>query len=513
MRERRFYYIVSAICLLAVTLPYLIAFAAGGEERIFAGFLVNPLDGHSYLAKMRQGYQGDWRFQLPYTADPGQGGYLFLLYISLGHLARILKVPLPLLFHGTRLVFTVLMLVALTRFWEFVFDQGWKRKLAFSISVLGSGMGWTALLAGGLTADFWVAETYPFLSAYVNPHFPLGLALMLCLIRPNPSRDPVFSFLFALLLGMTVPFGVVLVLLVRGTWMAVDILTEWADLWHNILRDKNEWLDMILIALGGGSMLIYQYWLVQTDPVMAGWHAQNVTQTPPLWDVTLSLSPVLILALVGMSKAWENKRQREVLIWAVLGLGLIFVPWRLQRRFMTGLYIPLVGMAVLGVERLVSWTGKNRRSLLIWVHILVLPTNLILILSGLGAVRALDERIYLTRSERQALSWLEQQGPEDAVVLAGPETGLFIPAYTGKRVIYGHPFETVNAEKKKALVEAYAGGKLTAEEQEFLLKDQKIHYAWWGQRESAGERGPYQLDLTPVYENETVTIYSAAGEP
>ena len=61
--------------------------------------------------------------------------------------------------------------------------------------------------------------------------------------------------------------------------------------------------------------------------------------------------------------------------------------------------------------------------------------------------------VYSTDVEQvQAFEWMNENTPKDALVLAGPDTGLFLPAYTGRRVLYGHPFETVNASDQKQLV-------------------------------------------------------------
>ncbi|HXV97312.1 MAG TPA: hypothetical protein VEC93_02745, partial [Anaerolineae bacterium] len=43
-------------------LPYLIAVLTAPQGWQFAGILVNPYDGHSYLAKIRQGLEGNWLF-------------------------------------------------------------------------------------------------------------------------------------------------------------------------------------------------------------------------------------------------------------------------------------------------------------------------------------------------------------------------------------------------------------------------------------------------------------------
>jgi hypothetical protein len=45
-------------------------------------------------------------------------------------------------------------------------------------------------------------------------------------------------------------------------------------------------------------------------------------------------------------------------------------------------------------------------------------------------------------------------------VLASPRLGLFVPGQTGARSYYGHPFETIEAEQKRANVEAFYRGEV-----------------------------------------------------
>ena len=88
-----------------------LAVIAGGDTHVFGGFLLNPLDGNSYLAKMQQGASGSWRFTLPFTPEPGEGAYLFLFYLALGHLCRLtgaaVDMDVPYLAGGRRAVFDV----------------------------------------------------------------------------------------------------------------------------------------------------------------------------------------------------------------------------------------------------------------------------------------------------------------------------------------------------------------------------------------------------------------------
>ncbi len=168
------------VVFLLLTLPFALAAFIGGREQVFIGFLANPADGITYLAKMYQGWSGTWLFQLPFSAEPGSGAYLFLFYLFLGHLARWLGLPLIIIFHLARLLGAGLLLFALARFYDYVFaGRPDLYRIAFWLTVIGSGMGWLILALGPPPTDFWVAEAYPFLAMYTNPHFPIGLALIL----------------------------------------------------------------------------------------------------------------------------------------------------------------------------------------------------------------------------------------------------------------------------------------------------------------------------------------------
>ena len=73
-----------ALALVAIaTLPFLIAYWTTPEGLFYTGFLSNPEDGHTYLAKMRQGMRGDWLFHMPFTPEPHRGAFL-LYWVNMG---------------------------------------------------------------------------------------------------------------------------------------------------------------------------------------------------------------------------------------------------------------------------------------------------------------------------------------------------------------------------------------------------------------------------------------------
>ena len=486
MKEKQFYFIIGLVLILAITIPYIYAAQTGGAEHIFGGFLMNTQDGNSYLAKMYQGWRGNWRFTLPYTADPGEGGYIFLFYLGLGHVARILNVPLLLVFHVTRILGAMCMLWALAHFYETLFPSPQRRKLAFAISALASGLGWLAIPFGAFASDFWVAETYPFLSAYSNPHFALGLALIVWMVTPRTEKRPFLFFAASLALAIMSPFGVVIVGLALGSvWLSTQDFQGLKD--FRSLRDFGslgpDFWNLLAAGLGGVPVLLYQYWLSHTDPILMGWDAQNLTLTPPVWDVFLALSPVFVLALLGVRQAWAKKNTKILILWAGLGLALIFIPWNLQRRFMMGLYIPLAGLAALGIESLGQKIKLKYRTLVIILFTLALPTNLMVIFSGFYAAQTRDPQVYFTAGEEQAFAWVEANTHPSALILTDSETGLYIPARTGRRVIYGHPYETVNAIKEKEAVTLFFSGTMTTAQSEAFLHTRSVDYIFVGPRE------------------------------
>jgi len=287
--------LIGMAVLLLVTVPFFYAWSVGGTEYVFGGFLLNPLDGNTYLAKMYQGWEGNWRNQMAFSADPGEGAYINLYYLFLGHLARIVDLPLIIVYHCARLLGTALMLGMLWRFYGALLPVRRTQRLAYSLAVLGSGMGWVMIPFGQITSDLWVGEIYPFLSAFTNPHFPLGLTLALWLILPRETRlrpwGVVSRILISSLISLISPFGLVIVLTVLGGRLIYVFFDQraWKEL--QILRD--EFWGLLLVLIGGAPLMLYYVWIAAYDPVIAIWNAQNLTLSPPLWDLLVSLSPAL----------------------------------------------------------------------------------------------------------------------------------------------------------------------------------------------------------------------------
>ena len=241
----------------------------------------------------------------------------------------------------------------------------------------------------------------------------------------------------------------------------------------------------------------------------------------------ISFSPALLLAIPG---AWAIIRfnqprsdlqpdsnslhpSRLLVVWAVLGLALLYIPFPLQRRFILGLYIPIVGLAVLGLGEIKHYPVRIKTLALG----LSLPTNVIIL--AMMAINCLGHNpvLYMTRAEADAMAWIRANTSQTDIILAAPDIGTIIPADTGRRVIYGHLFETVNTAQEKQTVEDYFSGQMSATQAADLLSQRKIDIVFCGPREQALSEAPTSASLSTcpvaailpvVFQEGDVILYS-----
>jgi hypothetical protein len=103
-------------------------------------------------------------------------------------------------------------------------------------------------------------------------------------------------------------------------------------------------------------------------------------------------------------------------------------------------------------------------------------TNILVPLIGVMGVAQGKQPLVMSQEVAAACKWLHQHTAWTDTVLAPIESGQFVPAWAGNRVVYGHPFETIRATEKKALVAEFYKVKATAEERRNLLERYDVQY-------------------------------------
>jgi hypothetical protein len=520
-KEWRWVALVTLALLFASSLPYLIAWAATPNGSTFTGLVFNPQDANSYIAKMRQGYSGSWLFQLPYTSEPHAGAPVYLYYLFSGHLARTTGLSLITVYHGLRLGGGAAMLVALYALASRLANDVAGRHVMFAVAALGSGLGWLLGPLGIMTADLWVPEAFPPYALLANAHFPLAIALMMGIVlcgltigsKSQGTQDGIWlrgvgMVLAAVLLGVIQPFGLATVFGALGVMLAVRTLVQRAVPWR-----MGIWV--ISAAVAAVPYPMYMQQALRADPVLAAWTAQNVTSSPPVWDWVLSYGIVFALAVPGMIVAARRSSNADWLLlgWVATTFVGMYLPLPLQRRLALGLGVPLGLLAGMGWWRVVRPRVSVRRRRLVQNLMLVLcaMTSIFLVLATSLAAVAGDSWFYLSGGEQAALEWLRDEGEKDRVVLCAPQTGLFVPAWAGQRVVYGHPFETVDAERREAQVTTYWAGEMTQAERESFIWDNRVGYILVGPRELAFGDLRWEDEAALVFEAQGVKVYQVNG--
>ena len=377
-------------------------------------------------------------------------------------------------------------------------------------------------LLGAATADLWVPEAFPAYSFLANAHFPLAIGLM-CFVasagidvadpsaevekgRRGRSLPGVGMVAAAVALGVIQPFGLVPVFGGLGVMLVARVVRQRGVPWRSLVWTAGA-------AIAALPYPLYMQWAIRTDPVFAVCNSQNLTLSPPLWDWVLSYGLVLALAVPGVVVAVRKRTDAAWLLVGWLGVTFVgmYVPLPLQRRLSLGLGVSIGLLAGLGWWQVLRKRVPAQRRLLAQRAIVALSamTPIFLVLAASLTPLAGGWLFYVSDGEWAALSWLRENGEADAVVLCSPETGIFVPAWAGQAVVYGHPFETVDAERREAQVMAYYAGEMGPGEQDEFLTDARVTFILVGPRERA--LGQVFPPGEIVFESEDTSIYQVDG--
>src|SRR4029077_4988253 len=100
------------VLALVTAAPYVYGYLAQPHGQVFMGFFYLGDDANTYLAKMRQGFEGAWSWQTRYTTEPSPSAYLFMFWLALGHIAAVTHLPLIAVFHLARVAASIALFCA-----------------------------------------------------------------------------------------------------------------------------------------------------------------------------------------------------------------------------------------------------------------------------------------------------------------------------------------------------------------------------------------------------------------
>src|SRR2546423_524854 len=342
--------LITGLVLAAVTaLPYVYAYFVQPPGHVFMGFFYLGDDANTYLAKMRQGWEGAWAWQNRYTTESSPTAYLFMFWIVLGHIAALTNLPLIVVFHLARVAAAFALMAAAWLFiTHFVQDRS-ARRFAFFLCAIGLGIGYRIQAFGhhGVfghptdTLDWRMPELTAFYSVLALPHFAwsgvfaaLGVALTLKAIERG-----------GLTLGVLAGFA----------WLGhasihpqMPILMGGATVAALLLRPARPrgWIAAAMAFAIPAPYILYSYLAFVGNPEVQRWTFHSKNALPPeTISLFFAIAPQLLLALTGLRGALRRRTREDLFLvgWLVLLAVILYLPnpaGDLPRRFPVGPFLP-----------------------------------------------------------------------------------------------------------------------------------------------------------------------------
>jgi hypothetical protein len=449
--------LLTGLAIAVVTaMPYLYAYAVQPHGQVFMGFFYLGDDANTYLAKMRQGWEGSWSWDNRYTTETSPAAYLFMFWIILGHLAALLHLPLIFVFHLARVAAAFALMAGAWAFMShFIADRS-ARRFAFFFCAIGLGMGYVVQALGQPvifgnatdTLDWRMPELTAFYSVLALPHF---------------AWSGVFAAAGVVLTLKAIQRGSLLLAVLAGAaWLGqasihpqMPILMGGATMVALLVRPPSPrgWLAAAVAFAIPAPYILYCYFAFIGNPEVQRWTFHSKNALPPEgFSLFFALAPQLLLALTGLSFVLRRRSREDVFLvaWLVLLAAILYLPnpaGDLRRRFLDGLYLPLAVMGAIGMyETILPRLRSARAHALIPFGYVAFSAigSAFLILAPLAV--ATQPQYSVSQAEFDGLNWLGAQPA--GRVLSMPGVGLFVPAYSPDTVYVGHYDETFDYVNK-----------------------------------------------------------------
>lgn len=507
----------SLALILLASAPYLYGYLTTPQNQTFTGFgLYSWVDTPVYYGYIEQIKQGHFLLQDMHTSEP-QKPFFNVFWLTLGLLAKIFNLSPALAFHLTKLILVPILVYSLFIFLRLFVIHRVKLKVALIFLTMASGFGiifWNQLpFPYNYLWDFSIPETTIFQSIYSSPHFIASWILIILsfyfLISgylKNRNTAIIKAGFAALILTQFHPFYALLLITVPTVYAFILYLKE-KNNGHLI-----KWLIFEVFMVP--SILYYLY--LQSDAVF-NLRSQNLMLSPPPLTIILAFGATFFMAAGGLALVFKKYAQSKawlfIVVWFFTNLFLLYAPVPFQRRLIEGWMVPLGLLALLALNEFLPQMTKLKEKYIALVFFtgaaifLFSLSNMVIWKMSFDFYQNKTSHLYLTGDEISAFDWIKNNASDQTVFLTNNFVdGNLLPAMTGKKVFWGHGFETVNFNQKTDLINKLFSSDDT-NEQIAILKNNKITHLFWNiglANQFNPETKPF---LTRVFANQVIQIY------
>jgi len=490
---------IGLLILVASLIPYLCGYLLAPDEFSFQGALNNIGDLSQYLAAIRQGSAGAWRYTDQFTPDHARSLVMYSPYVLAGHFS--LGFSPAVIFQILRLGCGALALWAMALFCR-LFLGDHTLRVGWLFVLLAGGLYWLALplaafIPNGVSpAALTAPELNPLISLVISPHEALGLAAELlgfaCILRASGAGPPLWTderprpgvgsrgawtagaAISFLVLALSYPFLLPTVGLVLLAYAAISARGAWYGRMAAATKKRrlragdvfaSELRTIVIALFPAGVVGLYYALIFHGDRY---WSHSSLVQVsrPDLAVLCFAFGPLAVGAYVGTRKLREVRTAGAdavpaawtwfPLIWAVVnGCTLILPVWQSGRQAL-GLSVPLALLSFYALAGPRTVAGRQRPHLRpLPASILVFSAPLLVALYTAVAASGVNRDYYVPTSVVQAAQWLGAHAGPDDEVLSSPAFGNLVPVYCPCRVLVGQNFQSFDRVRRLAEARAF----------------------------------------------------------
>lgn len=550
--KKEWYFILGAalIMIIITTLPYLYAYFSASPDKVYNGLhMLTPGDIHVYFSYLEQVNQGNYLFKNLFTGEFQTITTFNIFWLTTGLLGKIFNLGHILTFQLARILLIPIGITSVYLLISYFFNSKLTRKITLVFLLFSSGVGALAsvFLPSYISSesllywpmDLWVPEYNLFLTLYHSPHLIASLTLIILIflffllaLDENKTRYSILAGLGGLLLIQFHPFHLPTIWIVPAAYVLIKSLQKKKIDWPAIKH-------LLILGILTLPSVLYYVWLMKIDWMIALKAFQNACYIPAFLTVIISYGGLIfvpITALILYLIHLKNKKHKLqntnhtpinnkflfLIIWATTQFGLIFMPFRFQRRLTEGLQIPLVFLTIIsllwlkkilqpkiskiGLDKLIF----NKYFLTIIFLLGFTLSNWFIIGENVKLFNNNYDLFYFDKQQLTSYQWIKNTINENEVILSSIPNGNFIPGVAGRQVYIGHVnVETLYFDTKLAKMEwFFKNNKNDTKKIEFLKKN-NIQYVYYSKFEKKlGNFRPSEKNyLKPIFSNDFTTIY------
>lgn len=534
-KEWYFVFLLALVMIFLTGIPYFYAYFMAPSGLIYNGLSsLTPGDNPVYYSYINQVKTGNLFLRNLFTSEFQPVGIFNIFWFSVGIFARVFNLSPILAFHLSRLILIPVFLVVAYLFISFFFKKIGNRKLCLIFLLFSAGLGGyfigpLSLLSGNLQFNFapndiWIPESITFLTLYKTPHFIASLTLMLLidlLLLLSFQQKSYSKALLAGFLGLIYfnfhPFYIPVILGSFGLHLLFLAFRKRKVPWQNLSC-------YLLFILVFSPSIFYHFWVLASNPVLQQRAWQNITLGPPFIFILIGYGFLWVFAIFGIYRLHRKKQLNDnfafLLIWLLVSLVLVILPFQFQSRYTQGLHFPLVIFSIVGWSAFANNSRlKNHRFYLTNKFLFAVIFILLFGISNLFNLTRdfyyftfptpeIKEYFYFSKQTKEAMEFLANIHPAQ-VVLANGQNSLFIPVFSNNQVYLAHQIETIDWQTKQLYLNWFFNQDSNQESKLEFLKKNNIGYIFYSESEkNLGPFNPASKDyLKEVFSNSQVKIY------